>query len=109
VLVAPPHDAFVERDHLMVMPGVARHHQDTVDHAGTGQTNASSSGLIEQHADRQRDREQKPNAHADPPIHKTPLVKERETINAWRTMCGVGMLAQECVADAPRITCGRTK
>jgi hypothetical protein len=93
VLVAPPHDAIVERDHLMAMLGAARHHQDTVDHAGTGQTNAGSSGLIEQHADRQRDREQERNAHADPPIHKTPLVNERETINVWRTMCGA-----QCVA-----------
>ena len=68
----------------MAMPGVARHHQDTVDHVGTGQTNASGSGLIEQHADRQRDREQERNAHADSPIHKTPFAKERKTINVRR-------------------------
>jgi hypothetical protein len=50
VSVAPASDAAVERDGLVAMPRMARHHQNARHHFCIVQTNASRDGLMdEQH------------------------------------------------------------
>jgi hypothetical protein len=65
------------------------HHQDTADHADTGQANASSGGLNEQQTGRKCDREQDGRRAFRSPKMQMPFVKERETIN-----CGGQCVAQ---------------
>jgi hypothetical protein len=91
VLVAILRNPVVERDHLRAMPGMARHHQDTIDDADIGQANAGSGRLDKQGNGRKRDRKQDGrNAHSESPNTLMALKGARDDRSARRSNCGAG-------------------